>query len=40
MDSHSTDDLFVRGHTQDENLGKSSGGDLSLQVDLSLRENL
>ena len=26
MDSHSTDDLFVRGHTQDMDLGKPSGG--------------
>jgi hypothetical protein len=36
MDSHSTDALFVRGHTQDRNPGKPSGGDLNLQVDLSL----
>ena len=40
MDGHSTDALFVRGHTQDMNPGKSSGGDLNLQVDLSLQENL
>ena len=26
MDSHSTNDLFVRGHTQDKNPGKPSGG--------------
>jgi hypothetical protein len=26
MDGHSTDALFVRGHTQDRNPGKSSGG--------------
>jgi hypothetical protein len=26
MDGHSTDDLFVRGCTQDKNPGKSSGG--------------
>jgi hypothetical protein len=26
MDGHSTNDLFVRGHTQDKNPGKSSGG--------------
>jgi hypothetical protein len=26
MDSQSTNALFVRGHTQDRNLGKSSGG--------------
>jgi hypothetical protein len=26
MDGHNTDDLFVRGRTQDKNLGKSSGG--------------
>jgi hypothetical protein len=37
MDGHSTKDLFVRGRTQDMNPGKSSGGgDLNLQVDLSL----
>jgi hypothetical protein len=40
MDSHSTDVLFVIGHTQDRNIGKPSGGDLNLQVDLSLQENL
>jgi hypothetical protein len=26
MDSHSTDVLFIRGRTQDKNLGKPSGG--------------
>jgi hypothetical protein len=26
MDSHSTDALFIRGHPQDRNLGKPSGG--------------
>jgi hypothetical protein len=26
MDGHSTDDLFVRGHAQDMNPSKSSGG--------------
>jgi hypothetical protein len=26
MDGQSTDALFVRGHTQDGNLGKSLGG--------------
>ena len=26
MDGHSTDDLFVIGHTQDMNPGKPSGG--------------
>jgi hypothetical protein len=26
MDSHSTNDLFVRGCTQDSNPGNSSGG--------------
>jgi hypothetical protein len=43
MDSQSTDALFVRGRTQDMNPGKPSGGgggDLNLQVDLSLQENL
>jgi hypothetical protein len=41
MDGHSTDALFVRGRTQDRNPGKSSrGGDLNLQVDLSLQENI
>jgi hypothetical protein len=36
MDTHSTYTLFVRGHTQDMNPGKPSGGDLNLQVYLSL----
>jgi hypothetical protein len=37
MDGHSKDALFARGHTQDKNHGKSlGGGDLNLQVDLSL----
>jgi hypothetical protein len=44
MDSQSTDVLFVRGCAQDRNLGKSSGGggggDLNLQVDLNLQENI
>ena len=41
MDSHSRDDLFVRGHTQDRNPGKLSGGGyVNLQVDLSLQKNL
>ena len=40
MDGQSTDDLFVRGHTQDRNPGKPSGGDLNLQLDLSLQENI
>jgi hypothetical protein len=30
MDSHNTDALFVRGHTQDMNHGKPLGGDLNL----------
>jgi hypothetical protein len=30
MDGHSTDALFVRGRTQDKNLGKPSGGDINL----------
>jgi hypothetical protein len=40
MDSHSTDALFVRGHTQDSNPGKPSEGDLNLKVYLSLQKNL
>ena len=36
MDVHSTDALFVRFHTQYNNLGKPSRGDLNLQVDISL----
>jgi hypothetical protein len=40
VDGHSTDSLFVRGHTQDRNPGKSSGGDINLHVDVSLQENL
>jgi hypothetical protein len=40
MDGHSTYALFLRGRTQDRNPGKSlGGGDLNLQVDLSLQEN-
>jgi hypothetical protein len=40
MDGHSTYALFVRGRTQDRNPGKSPGGDLNLQVDLSPQENI
>ena len=40
MDGHKTNALFVRGCTQDMNPGKPLGGDLALQVDLSLQENL
>ena len=40
MDGHSTYALFVRGRTQDKNLGKYLGGvgqrDLNVQVDISL----
>jgi hypothetical protein len=36
MDGQKTNALFVRGHTQDRNPGNSLGGDLNLQVDLSL----
>jgi hypothetical protein len=40
MDSHSTYALFVRGHPQDRNKNKSSGGDLNLKVDLNPQENI
>ena len=40
MDGHNTDALFVRGNTQEGTFVGLWGGDLNLQVDLSLQENI
>jgi hypothetical protein len=40
MDSHSTNDLFVRGLPKDRDTNKSLGGDLNLKVGLNPQENL
>eukprot|EP00253_Pinus_taeda_P008516 PITA_08516 len=40
MDNQNGDALFVRGRSQNRNKNKSSSGDLNLEGDLNLQENL